>query len=193
MQSLKLTIEWIPRTSGGKSLNKLLPNPKWKKIREQVYAEHDQRCAVCGVSRKGRRLDCHEVWEYDDEAGVQRLKGFVALCYLCHRAKHGIWLHPPREGEAKGSSITRVLEYERRYRKEMAEEYQKELALPQDKRDLKRLKTLKQVAARKSVLEHFLEVNGCRPAIGEQHILEAIEEWRRRSQHEWKIDFGGLL
>lgn len=31
------------------------------------------------------RLECHEVWEYDDDAYVQRLS---ALCSRCHLVKH---------------------------------------------------------------------------------------------------------
>lgn len=85
---LKLTIEPIPRTSAGKSLSKLLRGRQWDRIRERVYAAYGHRCAVCGTERKDRRLDCHEEWEYDEAASVQKLSRLVALCLLCHRVKH---------------------------------------------------------------------------------------------------------
>jgi hypothetical protein len=33
-------------------------------------------------------LHCHEIWEYDDENHIQKLKGFIALCVACHEVKH---------------------------------------------------------------------------------------------------------
>ncbi|MEJ7872263.1 MAG: hypothetical protein WKF67_08375 [Rubrobacteraceae bacterium] len=52
MKPLKLTVEPIPATSAGKSLNRLLPKSRWDKIRKKVYAEYDHRCAVCGIDPK---------------------------------------------------------------------------------------------------------------------------------------------
>ena len=45
----------------------------------------DTAVAVCKV--KGG-LHCHEIWEYDDENHIQKLKGFIALCVDCHQVKH---------------------------------------------------------------------------------------------------------
>ncbi len=186
---LKLTVEWVPRTSSGKRLSKLLLPSEWKKIRERVYAEHGQRCTICGVRRGDRRLDCHEVWEYDDATRVQRLKRLVALCNLCHRVKQGLWLSRWK-GEPEGASLALALKHERGHREEMAEKYRKELDLPEDERDPKRLKGFERMTNRESALEHFVEVNGCDLATGERHLLEALEEWRRRSRRKWQVDFG---
>ena len=49
MESLALTVEPIPVTSAGKSLNRLLSKGRWDRIRKKVYADHGHRCAICGV------------------------------------------------------------------------------------------------------------------------------------------------
>lgn len=82
---LKLTIELVPRTSWFNNMRKMIPRPEWDKIRRRTYAEYGHRCGICGF--KGR-LNCHEIWRYDDYSHVQKLHGFIALCDLCHHVKH---------------------------------------------------------------------------------------------------------
>lgn len=33
-------------------------------------------------------VECHEVWEYEEATGVQRLVQMIALCPACHEVKH---------------------------------------------------------------------------------------------------------
>jgi hypothetical protein len=33
-------------------------------------------------------LNCHEIWQYDDENHMLKLAGFIALCPMCHHCKH---------------------------------------------------------------------------------------------------------
>lgn len=84
-RELKLTIELVPKTSWYNNMRKIVPPPEWDKIRRRTYAEYGHRCGVCGS--KGR-LNCHEIWHYDDHRHVQELEGFIALCDLCHHVKH---------------------------------------------------------------------------------------------------------
>src|SRR5437660_11487101 len=65
---------------------------QWKRMSKRERARYDHRCAVCGVAPGKGRLHCHEAWEYDDATCVQKLSGFIALCDLCHRVKHGVWI-----------------------------------------------------------------------------------------------------
>jgi len=58
---------------------------EWDKLRNQVYYEAGHVCQICGAKGK---LNCHEVWEYDDKKFIQKLKGFIALCSICHNVKH---------------------------------------------------------------------------------------------------------
>ena len=62
-----------------------MPRSEWDKLRQSVYEEYGHECGICGA--KGR-LNCHEIWEYDDERVQQRLIGFIALCDWCHHVKH---------------------------------------------------------------------------------------------------------
>ena len=82
----KLTIELVPATSWYANLRKLIPKADWDKLRRQVYARYGHRCGVCGASNT--RLNCHEIWKYEQRKRIQRLLGFIALCDLCHHVKH---------------------------------------------------------------------------------------------------------
>jgi hypothetical protein len=84
-KSLRLTIDLVPETCWYSSLYRQIPQSKWKKLRKQACAEAGDACQICGA--KGR-LNCHEVWEFDDKTFTQKLKGFVALCSMCHHIKH---------------------------------------------------------------------------------------------------------
>jgi hypothetical protein len=84
-ERIRLTIEMVPQTSWYENLRKRLPRSEWDRIRKEIYARYDYRCAICKAEG---RLSCHELWLYDDERHVQRLVGFVALCSLCHHVKH---------------------------------------------------------------------------------------------------------
>ena len=82
---LKLTIELVPRTSWYDNLRKCISKSDWNKIRGKTCAEYGHRCGICGVEG---RLNCHEIWQYDDKRHIQRLIGFIALCDMCHHVKH---------------------------------------------------------------------------------------------------------
>ncbi|NJO59686.1 MAG: hypothetical protein HC836_15685 [Richelia sp. RM2_1_2] len=34
------------------------------------------------------KVECHEIWEFDDQNRTQTLTGFVSLCPMCHKVKH---------------------------------------------------------------------------------------------------------
>jgi len=84
-RKLKLTIELVPKTSWYNNMRKVLPKTEWDKLRKQTYAEYGHKCGICDAEG---RLNCHEIWEYDDSNHRQRLLGFIALCNLCHHVKH---------------------------------------------------------------------------------------------------------
>jgi hypothetical protein len=82
---LRLSIEPIPEGSWLASLANLLPPWQWDRVRRSVYQRAGYRCQLCG--REGM-LHCHEVWQYNEETGIQWLRGFAALCRDCHDVKH---------------------------------------------------------------------------------------------------------
>lgn len=94
---MKLKIELVPSSSWGNNLRSEanIPKKEWDILRKACYAKAGHKCEVCGgvgwrrYNGKPKSIvECHEVWAYDDEKGVQRLEGLVALCPTCHRAKH---------------------------------------------------------------------------------------------------------
>jgi len=82
----RLYIELVPETSWYSNLRNKVGRDLWDKIRYKVYRGAGYKCSVCGKGKVS--LYCHEVWEYDDDKHIQKLKGFVALCFECHMIKH---------------------------------------------------------------------------------------------------------
>lgn len=82
---MKLEIDLIPTTAWGKNIRNALGRTKWDKLRKEVLANQGNTCSTCNSTEK---LQCHEVWEFNDKTGVQTLKGFQASCSLCHLGSH---------------------------------------------------------------------------------------------------------
>jgi len=84
----RLTVELVPRTCWFSNLRSELSKDEWDRLRHAVFERAGGRCEVCGQRGSAHPVECHEVWEYDDDEHVQRLAGLVALCPACHEAKH---------------------------------------------------------------------------------------------------------
>lgn len=85
---LKLQPELVPNTAWCKNLRSDLPKSQWDKLRRAAYAKAGHKCEICGGVGKRHPVECHEVWEYDDEKGIQKLKKVEAICPACHEVKH---------------------------------------------------------------------------------------------------------
>src|SRR5688500_99825 len=97
-----LTVELVPRTCWFSNLRSELSKEEWDRLRRAIYERAENRCEVCGQRGATHHVECHEVWEYDDERLVQRLAGLVALCPACHEAKHiGYASSVGRAGQAR--------------------------------------------------------------------------------------------
>jgi hypothetical protein len=83
---LKLTAELVPSTVWFSSLYRLMPRDAWDNIRNGIIKEKGRKCQICGETEGTMNL--HEIWEYDDVKHVQKLKGFILLCRMCHHIKH---------------------------------------------------------------------------------------------------------
>lgn len=84
----KLTIELVPKTSWFTNLRSILKKEDWDNLRKQTYKKAHYRCEICGGRGRKWPVECHEIWEYDDEKKIQRLKKLIALCPTCHKVKH---------------------------------------------------------------------------------------------------------
>lgn len=83
-----LTIELIPKTSFHANLRKLVRRIEWDNIRKTSYRKAGYKCEICGGTGTRHPVECHEIWDYNDENYTQTLKGVIALCPLCHEVKH---------------------------------------------------------------------------------------------------------
>lgn len=86
LRNLKLTTELVPQPLWFKSLREATGRRNWDKIRFQSYDDYGHKCGICQCHPN--RLECHELWEYDDDNHIQYLRGFISLCVPCHNIKH---------------------------------------------------------------------------------------------------------
>lgn len=88
----KLEIELVPSTCHYSNARTILKTKLWNKLRFMVYERAEHKCEICGETglEQGynHKLECHEIWKYDDTRLIQKLLGLIALCPLCHQAKH---------------------------------------------------------------------------------------------------------
>lgn len=83
-----LTVELVPQSAWGVNLRSELSQEDWDKLRKMTYEDAAYHCEVCGGQGPNHPVECHEVWEYDDEKHIQKLLGLIALCPDCHEVKH---------------------------------------------------------------------------------------------------------
>lgn len=103
---MKLEIELVPKTCFGKNLRNLMDKSDWNILRRDTYYAFGYKCGICLADGK---LNCHEIWEYDEDNYTQRLVGFIALCDLCHRVKHyGLAMMMAEKGQL---DIFKVIEH----------------------------------------------------------------------------------
>lgn len=78
-------MELVPASSWYKSLKDLISIKDWNRIRNEAIRSAENKCEICYA--KGR-IECHEIWSYDEENHFQYLDGLIALCKNCHLIKH---------------------------------------------------------------------------------------------------------
>jgi hypothetical protein len=88
----KLLIELIPTTCHYSNVRTTVKKKEWDKIRFISYESANNKCEICGDIGKNQgynhNVECHEIWEYDDENKIQKLVGLISLCPTCHQVKH---------------------------------------------------------------------------------------------------------
>ena len=87
---MKLTIELVPQSSWGNNLRSEanLSKEQWDRLRKESYKKANYKCEICGDKGPKWPVECHEIWNYDDQTHTQTLKGLISLCPTCHKAKH---------------------------------------------------------------------------------------------------------
>lgn len=83
-----LSVELVPATCWYTNVRSNVSRRDWERCKDFVKARSGGRCEVCGGRGSRYPVDCHEIWEYDDERQIQTLVGLIALCPACHEVKH---------------------------------------------------------------------------------------------------------
>ncbi len=83
-----LTIELVPKSSWYINVRSEVSAGEWDILRRSVYKKAKYKCECCGGKGPRWPVECHEIWEYDDEGLIQKLTGMTALCPSCHEVKH---------------------------------------------------------------------------------------------------------
>lgn len=78
----------VPSTCWFSNLRSELSTAQWRACQQFVYARSGRRCEICGGIGARWPVECHEIWEYDDDRLIQTLTGLIALCPRCHQVKH---------------------------------------------------------------------------------------------------------
>lgn len=79
--------DMLPTTTWENNLRQALSEDEWDRLRKFAYQAAGHACVACG-SRGEPHVEAHESWAFDEQTGVQRLKGLLCLCPTCHKAKH---------------------------------------------------------------------------------------------------------
>jgi len=82
----KLNFELVPDGCWKSNLRNILSKEQWDFLKADAKERSNGKCAICG--RQTKALDAHEVWEYDEKKGVQKLKDIIAVCKDCHSVIH---------------------------------------------------------------------------------------------------------
>ncbi len=85
-KKLPLNFELIPTGAWNFNLRTQLPKKAWDLLRQIAYQKADYKCSIC--NQKPKRLEAHEVWDFNKETKVQKLVDIKALCHNCHSVVH---------------------------------------------------------------------------------------------------------
>lgn len=85
---MKLTIELVPQSCWFSNVRSEISSTQWAALRQQVCSAAWDTCQICGGTGDKHPVECHEIWEYDDQKLIQKLVGMIALCPDCHMVKH---------------------------------------------------------------------------------------------------------
>ncbi len=99
----QLTIELVPQTAWFSNVRSMVSKTDWDTLRKEAYKKANYKCEICcGVGSK-HPVECHEIWQYENDNYIQKLMGLIALCPSCHEVKHiGLATVRGRQDIAKG-------------------------------------------------------------------------------------------
>lgn len=84
----KIRVELVPETCMWSNVRSNVTRREWEVCKAFVRERSGSRCEICGGVGRRWPVECHEIWDYDDDNQVQTLVGLIALCPPCHEATH---------------------------------------------------------------------------------------------------------
>lgn len=103
-----LSVELVPSSCWFSNVRSEVPKPAWEALKRHVSRRAAHRCEICGGRGYKWPVECHEIFEYNDEEGVQRLSGLQALCPSCHEVKHIGFAFQRGRGERALAKLSKV-------------------------------------------------------------------------------------
>lgn len=92
VSNLKLTTELVPKSSWYDNVRSNVSKEQWDYLRKKCYKNANYKCEICGSIglEQGYNypVECHEIWDFNNNTETQTLKGLIALCPYCHKVKH---------------------------------------------------------------------------------------------------------
>lgn len=87
-----LTIEPVPFSSRFSSVRTHLAQADFNRLKKSIYIRAGYRCEICGENgfEQGHQhpVECHEVFEFDETSGTQKMSGLMCVCPNCHSVKN---------------------------------------------------------------------------------------------------------
>lgn len=111
-EPLLLTIELVPSTAWYSNVRSNVTASKWDVIRKKSYSIANHQCEICGdigqYQGVNHNVECHEIWQYNEDDKVQKLIGLISLCPFCHKTKHAGLAQMKGEGEIVINQLMKV-------------------------------------------------------------------------------------
>jgi len=67
LPSKLLTVELVPSSSWFSNVRSNVSKKTWDFLRKSTYKKANHRCEICGGRGDKWPVECHEVWDYDDQ------------------------------------------------------------------------------------------------------------------------------
>ena len=86
-----LFVDLVPASCWFTNVRSCVDQRDWERLRRMVIERASRRCEACSRERapaKGRGLEVHERWLYQEATAVQVLRRLICLCTDCHTATH---------------------------------------------------------------------------------------------------------
>ncbi len=87
-----LSIEPVPFSSRFSSVRSHLAHVDFNRLKKSIFVRAGYRCEICSATGfdQGHHhpVECHEVFEFDDAKGTQKMTKLMSLCPRCHAVKN---------------------------------------------------------------------------------------------------------